>query len=341
MRHPHSTIRPIPTIASMAFTRRAATAGLLALAGLLPCTHAAHAADYPTKPVRIIVPYAPGGGADTAARAIGQRLSEALGQSFIVENKAGASTQSGTLAVTRAAPDGYTLLLGTANLATNAVLFDKLPYNAQRDLTPISLITKAPVYVLVHAEAPIKDVKGMMAQARANKDGLSYGTAGNGSIPHLAGELFRATTDTRLLHVPYKGSSEAVAALVGKQLDLSFDNLPPTNSMIKAGKLRPLAVAAAKRSALMPDVPTLGELGIPVEASSWWGLLAPAGTPPAIVAQLNKAMVDALATPQMREHLARLGIEAESCSPAEFTALIKSETEKWGRVAKTAGIKAD
>ncbi|CAN7668685.1 tripartite tricarboxylate transporter substrate binding protein [Pseudorhodoferax sp. LjRoot39] len=323
---------------TMACTRRAAAAALLALAGALP---PAQAADYPDKPVRIIVPYAPGGGADTAARAIGQRLTEVFGQSFIVENKAGASTQTGTLAVVRAAPDGYTLLLGTANLATNAVLFDKLPYDAQRDLAPISLITKAPVYVVVHAESPLKDLKGLIAQTRSTKDGLSYGTAGNGSIPHLAGELFRANTDARLLHVPYKGSSEAVAALVGKQIDLSFDNLPPTNSMIKAGKLRPLAVAAARRSALLPDVPTTGELGVPMEASSWWGLLAPAGTPPAILARLNKAMVEALATPQMREHLARLGIEPESCSPAEFTALIKAETEKWGRVAKSANVKAD
>ncbi|RCW68153.1 tripartite tricarboxylate transporter substrate binding protein [Pseudorhodoferax soli] len=329
---------PTTTFSAAACTRRAATAALLALAAALP---AAHAAGYPDKPVRIIVPYAPGGGADTAARAIGQRLTEVFGQSFIVENKAGASTQSGTLAVVRAAPDGYTLLLGTANLATNAVLFDKLPYDAQRDLAPISLITKAPVYVVVHAESPLKDLKGLIAQTRSTKDGLSYGTAGNGSIPHLAGELFRATTGAQLLHVPYKGSSEAVAALVGKQIDLSFDNLPPTNSMIRAGKLRPLAVAAAKRSALLPEVPTTGELGVPMEASSWWGLLAPAGTPPAIVATLNKAMVEALATPQMREHLARLGIEPESCSPAEFTALIKAETEKWGRVSKSANIKAD
>lgn len=317
------------------------TAAIVALAAVAGLASLAHAAEYPDRPVRIIVPYAPGGGADTAARAIGQRLTEVFGQSFIVENRAGASTQTGTVAVTRAAPDGYTLLLGTANLATNAVLFDKLPYDAERDLAPISLITKAPVYVVVNAESPVRDLKGLIAQARSAKDGLSYGTAGNGSIPHLAGELFRATTDTRLLHIPYKGSSEAVAALVGKQLDLSFDNLPPTYSMIKAGKLRPLAVAAAKRSALMPDVPTTGELGVVMEASSWWGLLAPAGTPPAIVTKLNKAMVDALATPQMREHLARLGIEPESCSPAEFKAHIKAETEKWGRVAKSAGIKAD
>jgi tripartite-type tricarboxylate transporter receptor subunit TctC len=327
----------MPTPRAAACTRRAAVA-LIALAGLLPLTHAA---EYPEKPVRIIVPYAPGGGADTAARAIGQRLSEVFNQSFIVENRAGASTQSGTVAVTRAAPDGYTLLLGTANLATNAVLFEKLPYDAQRDLAPISLITKAPVYVMVNAESSVKDLKGLITQARSAKDGLSYGTAGNGSIPHLAGELFRSTTGAPLLHIPYKGSSEAVAALVGKQLDLSFDNLPPTFGMIRAGKLRPLAVAAAKRSALMPDVPTTGELGVAVEASSWWGLLAPAGTPQPVIAKLNKAMVEALATPQMREQLARLGIEPESCSPAEFTALIKAETQKWGQVAKSAGIKAD
>lgn len=322
----------------VAISRRAAAVALLGLGFSL----AAHAqASYPSKPVRIIVPYAPGGGADTAARAIAQRLTQSLGQSFIVENRAGAATQTGTVAVTRAAPDGHTLLLGTANLATNAVLYSKLPYDAQRELAPISLITKAPVYVLVPADSPIKDLKGLTAQGNATKNGLSYGTAGNGSMPHLAAELFRATTHTKMMHVPYKGSSEAVAALVGKQLDLSFDNLTPTNAMIKAGKLRPLAVTAAKRSALMPNVPTMAELGVPMEAASWWGLLAPAGTPPAVIAKLNKAMVEALATPEMREQLARVGIEPVSTTPAEFSALIKAETDKWGRVAKAANIKAE
>ena len=322
----------------VAISRRAAVVALLGLGIAVP----AHAqADYPSKPVRIIVPYAPGGGADTAARAIAQRLTQSLGQSFIVENRAGAATQTGTVAVTRAAPDGHTLLLGTANLATNAVLYSKLPYDAQRDLAPISLITKAPVYVLVPADSPIKDLKGLAAQANAAKDGLNYGTAGNGSIPHLAGELYRATARTKLLHVPFKGSSEAVAALVGKQLDLSFDNLTPTNAMIKAGKLRPLAVTAAKRSALMPNVPTMAELGVPLEASSWWGLLAPAGTPPAVIDTLHKVMAESLASADMREQLARLGIEPLSTTPAEFAAWIKSETDKWGRVAKTAGIHVD
>jgi tripartite-type tricarboxylate transporter receptor subunit TctC len=302
---------------------------------------AAHAADYPDRPVRIIVPYAPGGGSDAAARAIGQRLTEMLGQPFIVENKAGAATQLGTAAVAKAAPDGYTLLLGTANLAVNPALFARLPYDAQRDFVPISLITKAPVYILVNADSPIKDLKGLIAQAHAAGQPMSFGNAGTGSMPHLAGELFASTTGIRLQHVPYKGSSEAVTALVGHQLDLTFDNLTPTSAMIKAGKLRALAVTSPKRSELMPDTPTTVELGVPVEASSWWGLLAPAGTPPEVIAKLNKAMVSALATPEMRQRLATIGIEPFSCSPAEFGAYIKAETTKWAEVVKQAGIRLD
>lgn len=314
-----------------------AAAGLLAL-GLAT---ASRAADYPERPVRIIVPYAPGGGSDAAARAIGQRLGEMLGQPFIVENKAGAATQLGTGFVARAAPDGYTLLLGTANLATNPALFDKLPYDAQRDLTPISLITKAPVYVVVTSDSPIKDLKGLVAQARAAKQPLSFGTAGNGSMPHLAAELFASTSHLRMQHVPYKGSSESVTALVGHQLDLTFDNLTPTAAMIKAGRLRAIAVSSPQRSALMPEVPTMTEMGVPMDASSWWGLMAPAGTPPAVVSKIHKAMVEALATPEMRQRLAAIGIEPFSCSPAEFAAFIQSETQKWGQVARQANIRME
>jgi tripartite-type tricarboxylate transporter receptor subunit TctC len=324
------------------FRRRLALALALAMTtSLLALIPEARAADYPERPVRIIVPYAPGGGSDAAARAIGQRLSEMLGQPFIVENKAGAATQLGTAFVARAAPDGYTLLLGTANLATNPALFDKLPYDAQRDLTPISLITKAPVYVVVNTDSPIKDLKGFVAQARAARQPMSFGTAGNGSMPHLAAELFASTSHIQLQHVPYKGSSESVTALVGHQLDLTFDNLTPISAMIKAGKLKALAVSSPQRSALMPEVPTLAEMGVPMDASSWWGLLAPAGTPPAVIAKINKAMAEALATPEMRQRLATIGIEPQSCSPAEFTALIKSETQKWGQVARQANIRME
>jgi tripartite-type tricarboxylate transporter receptor subunit TctC len=301
----------------------------------------AHAAGYPERPVRIIVPYAPGGGSDAAARAIGQRLSEMLGQPFLVENKAGAATQLGTVAVAKAAPDGYTLLLGTANLATNPALFHKLPYDAQRDFAPISLITKAPVYILVNADAGITDLKTLVARARQSGQPLSFGNAGTGSIPHLAGELFAATSGIRLQHIPYKGSSEAVTALIGHQLDMTFDNLTPTAAMIKAGKLRALAVTSVRRSELMPGTPTTAELGVPIEASSWWGLLAPAGTPPEVIARLNKAMVTALATPEMAQRLATIGIEPYSCSPADFAAYIRSETSKWAQVVKQANIRLE
>lgn len=299
------------------------------------------AAGYPGKPVRIVVPYAPGGGSDTAARAIAQRLTQSLGQSFVVENRAGAATQAGTVAVTRAPADGYTLLLGTANLATNPSLYQKLPYDAVQDLAPISLITKAPVYVAVRQDSEIKDLKDLIARAKASKTGLNYGTPGNGSIPHLACELFSSLAGIRLQHVPYKGSSETVAALAGGQLDLTFDNLTPISGMLKAGKLRAIAMTAAKRSALMPDVPTMKELGYAMEASSWWGLLAPMGTPQEVLSTVHQAMVDALATPQMREQLARVGIEPESCSPAEFAAFIRHESAKWAEVVKSAGIKTD
>lgn len=316
---------------------RRSVMGLLALGAL----HSqVQAAGYPVKPARIVVPYAPGGGSDTAARAIAQRLTESLGQSFIVENRAGAATQAGTLAVTRALADGYTLLLGTANLATNSSLYQKLPYDAVHDLEPISLITKAPVYVAVRKDSAIKDLKDLIAHAKASKTGLNYGTPGNGSIPHLACELFASLAGIRLQHVPYKGSSETVAALAGGQLDLTFDNLTPISGMVKAGKLRAISMTAAKRSALMPNVPTMQELGYPMEASSWWGLLAPTGLPPEVLATLHKAMADALATAQMREQLARVGIEPESCSPAAFAAFIKDESDKWAAVVKSAGIKA-
>jgi tripartite-type tricarboxylate transporter receptor subunit TctC len=314
-------------------------AALVAIAATL--SFAAHAADYPERTVRIIVPYAPGGGSDAAARAIGQRLTEMLGQPFVVENKAGAATQLGTAAVAKAPADGYTLLLGTANLAVNPALFAKLPYDAQRDFAPISLITKAPVYILVNSESGIKDLKGLIAQSRATGHPLNFGNAGTGSMPHLAGELFASLTGARLQHVPYKGSSEAVAALVGRQIDLSFDNLTPTAAMIRAGKLRALAVASSKRSELMPETPTTVELGVPVEASSWWGLLAPAGTPPEIVAKLNQAMVSALATSEMRQRLATIGIEPSSSTPAEFSAFIRAETGKWSQVAKQADIRLE
>ena len=331
-----STAQTMNTLQSFALQLRAALTAGLALALSIPAV----AADehYPSHPIRLIVPYAAGGGTDTVARMLGQKLTDILGQQIIVENKAGAATQIGTAAVVKAAPDGYTLLMGTANLATNVALFAKLPYDASTELAPVSLVTKVPVYLFVNADSPVKSVKDLVALSKSTADGLSYATAGAGSVPHLAGEVFRATSGANIVHIPYKGSSEAVTALLGHQVKLSFDNLPPMNSYLKAGKVRALAVTTAERSTLLPDVPTMNELGYPIDAYSWWGVLAPAGTPAPIIGQLNGAIDEALKPAEMRERFAQQGIEPIGSSPAEFSAHIRSEIGKWTKAARTAGV---
>lgn len=296
---------------------------------------------YPSKPIRLIVPYAAGGGTDTVARLLGQKLSASMGQQVIVENRPGASTQLGTSAVVTAAPDGYTLLMGTANLATNVPLFAKLPYDAQKDLMPVSLVTKVPVYLFVNESSPIKDVATLVSRSKATPGGLSYGTAGNGSIPHLAGEMFNTATKSGLVHVPYKGSSEAATALLGGQVALAFDNLPPMNAYVKAGRVKPVAIALPARSALLPNVPTLAELGVPMEAYSWWGVMAPAGTPAPVVERLNKEILAALQLPDVKERFMQQGIEPVGSSPADFGKHIRAETEKWSRIVRDANIKPE
>lgn len=316
--------------------RRSALAAIVALT-CLP----AIASDYPTKPVRLIVPYAAGGGTDIVARLLAQKLGKRLGQSFIVENKAGAATQAGTAAVANAAPDGYTLLMGTANLATNVPLFKKLPYDVDKDLAPVSLVTKVPVYLFVTPNSPIKSAKDIVGLSKTTKGGLSWASAGIGSIPNLAGELFHAQTKADMTHIPYKGSSESVIAVASGQTAFAFDNLPPFAAQVAAGKVKPIAVALPQRSTLTPDVPTLQELGIPVVAFSWWGVLAPAGTPAAIVDRLNKEIVAIVKEPDVKERFAQLGIEGVGSTPAEFSTHLQSETRKWSEVVKAAGIQPE
>jgi tripartite-type tricarboxylate transporter receptor subunit TctC len=296
--------------------------------------------NYPNRPIKIIVPYAAGGGTDSAARAISQKLGQLLGQSIIVENKPGASTQIGTLLVVKAPEDGYTLLMGTANLATNVALFDKLPYDAQKDLKPVSLITKVPVYVFVPSNSNIKNVPDLIAKSKLTPDGFSYATPGNGSSAHLAGELFKNDSKSNLQHIPYKGSSEATTALIGGQVQLSFDNYGPVMAQVKAGNAVPIAIAMPTRSSITPNVPTLKELGYPMEAYAWWGILAPAGTPNLIIEQLNNAIQTALKDPEVRENLQKQGVEIIGSSPIEFAEHIKAETIKWSQVTKQANIKA-
>jgi tripartite-type tricarboxylate transporter receptor subunit TctC len=300
---------------------------------------AAIAGSYPDHPIKLIVPYAAGGGTDTAARLLAKDLATRMGQPVIVENKAGAATQIGTAYVARSAPDGYTLLMGTANLATNAVLYKKLPYDVQKDLAAVVQVTDVPVYIFTAGNGPIKDLATLMATAKES-GGIAFATAGVGSIPHLAGELFAKTAHLKLRHIPYKGSSEAVVAVASGQPPISLDNLPPAYAMVKSGKLKPLAIAAKSRNPSLPDVPTLTELGYPIEASSWWGVMAPARTPSAIIDKLNKEVGIILAQPKFREFFIQQGMYPVGGSPQQFTQYIAAETEKWRAIVKDINIQA-
>lgn len=319
----------------------AITRSLRALCALaLAATAGAAAAAYPDKPVRLIVPYAAGGGTDTAARMIARKLAPLLGQAVVVENKPGGATQIGTAYVAAAAPDGYTLLMGTANLATNSVLYAKLPYDVGRDLTPVVWATDVPVYLLLPAASPWRSLDDLK-RAAAQQQGLTYATAGTGSIPHLAGEQFSHQTGIALRHIPCKGSSEAATALVGGQVQMSFDNLPPVYAQVKAGRLRPVAIAAQARNPDLPDVPTLAELGVPLAASSWWGVMAPAGTPKDVIAQLNRHINAVLADTEVRSYFAGLGMAPTGGAPEAFGRHIADETARWRAVVKQAGVKIE
>ncbi|MEN5065475.1 tripartite tricarboxylate transporter substrate binding protein [Achromobacter aegrifaciens] len=311
----------------------------LCAVALLGAAGAAQAA-YPDKPVRLIVPYAAGGGTDTAARMIARKLAPLLGQPVVVENKPGGATQIGTAFVASAAPDGYTLLMGTANLATNSVLYAKLPYDVKKNLTPVVWATDVPVYLLLPAASPIRSLEDLK-RAAAQQQGLTFATAGTGSIPHLAGEQFAHQTGIALRHIPYKGSSEAATALVGGQVQMSFDNLPPVYAQVKAGRLRAVAIASQTRNPELPDVPTLAELGVPMSASSWWGVMAPAGTPKEVIALLNRQINAVLADPEVRSYFSGLGMQATGGTAEAFGRHIADETDRWRAVVKQAGVKIE
>jgi len=307
---------------------------LVATAGLaVP----AQAEEYPDRPITLVVPYAAGGGADTAARIIAKTLAQRLKQPVVVENKAGGATQIGTSYVVRAKPDGYTLLMGTANLATNPAFYKTLPYNVKTDLAPVVLATDVPVYIFTSPNSSVKKVQDILTQSRQGK-ALSYATAGVGSIPHMAAEIFNQKTGLHLQHVPYKGSAEAVVATSGNQVPLSFDNLAPAYGQVKAGRLMPLAIAADKRSPALPNVPTLTELEIPVVAASWWGVLAPAGTPPAVIRKLNTQINEVLKKKAVQGFLLEQGIHTVGGTPEQFTQYIQDESEKWQTIVRDADL---
>jgi tripartite-type tricarboxylate transporter receptor subunit TctC len=315
---------------------------LAAGAAALPVvSRIATAQTYPTRPVRWIVPYPPGGVGDILARLTGQRLSERLRQPFVIENRPGAGGNIGTEAVVRAPADGYTLLMALAPNAINATLYEKLNFNFIRDIAPVASVMRAPQVLDVNPSVPAKTVPEFIAYAKANPGKLSMGSGGVGTTQHVAGELFKMMTGVNMVHVPYRGGAPAVADLLGGQVQVMFDNLPESIEYIRTGKLRPLAVTTARRSEALPDLPTVGDFVPGYETSNWWGVGAPRNTPATIIDKLNNEINTMLADPEMKARFADLGGTVLVGSASEFGKLIADETEKWGKVVKFAGIKAD
>jgi tripartite-type tricarboxylate transporter receptor subunit TctC len=316
---------------------------LAAGAAALPAvSRIAWAQAYPARPVRVIVPFAPAGTTDIAARLIGQWLSERLGQPFVIENRPGASTTIGTEVVVRAPADGYTLLLATTASAINTTLFEgKLNYNFLRDIAPIASIISAPNVMVVNPSVPAKSVPEFIAYAKANPRKLNMASPGTGSPPHLCGELFMMMTGTSMIHVPYRGSGPALVDLLAGQVQVGFDPVPASIEYIRTGRLRALAVTTATRSDALPDIPTVGEFLPGYEASAWYGVGVPKNIPAAIVDKLNEAINAGLADPAIKARLADLGGVPMPMSPAEFGKFIAHETEKWAKVVKFSGAKPD
>ena len=314
-------------------------AAVVAAAAAVP--QFASALDYPTRPVRIIAGFAAGGGVDVTARLIGQWLTDRLGQSFVIENRPGAGGNIGTEAVVNAAPDGYTLLLATVPNAVNASLYEKLNFNFIRDIVPVAGVIRVPMVILLNPSVPAATVAEFISYAKANPDKVNMASAGNGSAPHMAGELFKMMAGVNLVHVPYRGQGPALTDLLSGQVQVLFAATPGTTEYITTGKLRALAVTSASRAEMLPELRTVAEFVPGYEASQWYGIGVPRNTPVEIVDKLNKEINAAIADPAMKARFAAIGGEPLPGSPAEFGKLISEETEKWGRVVRAAGIKPE
>jgi tripartite-type tricarboxylate transporter receptor subunit TctC len=315
---------------------------LAASAAVLPSfSRIARAQTYPARPVRLIVGFAAGGPNDTVARLIGQWVSERLGQSFVIENRTGAGGNIGAEAVVRAPADGYTLLLATGANAVNATLYDKLSFNFIRDVAPVASIMRVPNVMMVNPSVPAKTVPEFIAYAKANPGKINMATAGNGSTPHISGELFKQMAGVDLVPVAYRGGGPALIDLLAGQMQVMFEPTIGTVEYIKAGKLRALAVTTATRSELLPDTPTVGEFVAGYEASQWYGICAPKNTPSEVVARLNQEINAGLADVKLKARLADLGGVPIPMTPGDFGKLIAEETEKWGKVIRAANIKPD
>lgn len=315
----------------------------LLIAGLFAATALVHAQSYPSRPLRLIVPTAPGGGTDFTGRLVAAKLSESLGQQVVVENRGGGGGSVGADNAAKSTPDGYTLLLGSiATHAVNPALYKKLPYDHLKDFAPVSLIGTVPNAMVVHPSVPVKSMQEFITYAKANPGKINYGSSGVGSPPHLSMELLRSITGINLVHVPYKGAGPALADLLGGQVQAMCTSLAGLINFIKSGRVRALGVTTAKRNPQLPDVPTIVESGVPgYEVTIWYGVFAPVATPKAIVQKLNAEMIKALNSPEMKERMALQGMDPAPSTPAELAAFVKAETVKWAKAAKDSGATAE
>ena len=323
------------------FLIRLAAAGIFGAALLLPAI--AQGQGYPNKPIRLVVPFPPGGSLDVVARAVGAKLSEAWGQPVVIDNRPGAGGNIGADLVAKSPPDGYTILEGALSThAVNVTLYGKLPYDPIKDFAPISLVAITPNVLVLNPAAPFNTVPELIAYAKANPGNLSFGSGSNGSAGHLAGELFKTDAHIDMVHIPYKGGAPALQALLAGDTQLMFDNLANSMQQVKAGKLKAIAVTTAKRSALVPELPTLSETGVPgFDIYTWWGFMAPAGTPKEIIVKWNTEVTRILNTPEMKAFFAQQGAEPAPTTPEQFEALIKSEITKYAKIIKESGAKVD
>ena len=315
---------------------------LIALCVVAATSASVQGQAYPTKPVRLVVGFTPGGGVDINARLLASKLSELLGQSVIVDNRPGAGTNIANELVAKSAPDGYTLLVASPAIAINMALYKNLPYDTLRDFVAVSIFSESPNILVVNASSSAKSVNDLLALARAKPGVLNYSSAGTGTTQHLAGELLKLRTGTSIVHVPYKGTAPSLTALIAGDVDLTFANVPAIIQHVKSGRLRPLASTGVRRSELMPDVPTMQEAGLTgVDMTVWYGVLAPAATPRDTVNILSEAIVKAARSPDIRQRLLDQGAEPVGSAPSEFDRILREEVTKWGEVIRTSGIQVE
>ncbi len=316
----------------------------IASAAIAFVSQLAYAQKYPEKPIRFIAPYAPGGTTDLLTRAIAQKMTDALGVSVVADNRPGAGGNIGAEIAARSPPDGYTILLAPVSpMAINVSLYgNKMTFNPEKDFSPITLVAKVPLVLIVHPSVPVKNVKELIALAKAKPGQLNYGSAGNGSSNHLIGEMLKAAAKIDMLHIPYKGGGPAMVALMSGQLDMFVGQVPSTAPMVKSGRIRAIAISGAKRSPALPEVPTIAESGLPgFEATSWYCIVAPAGVPKPIITRLHSELIKILNTPDIRDRLIAEGADVETTTPEELMAFVRAEIPKWAKAVKDSGAKLD